>query len=103
MFVHVVADHAARGVGAMVLTEEYMDASNFGVRASTVAGSLGSPLIEWSYRRDGDSPPNKNPEVSLLTIIWYKVKWSVSIIMYWWELINISCDYRSNIPTKTTP
>ncbi len=31
MFIHVAADHAARGVGATVLMEEYMDASNFGV------------------------------------------------------------------------
>lgn len=35
MFVHVAADHAARGVGATVLMEEYMDASNFGVRNGT--------------------------------------------------------------------
>ena len=31
MFLHVAADHAVRAVGATVLMEEYMDASNFGV------------------------------------------------------------------------
>ena len=31
MFIHVAADHAVRAVGATVLMEEYMDASNFGV------------------------------------------------------------------------
>lgn len=31
MFLHVAADHASRAVGATVLMEEYMDASNFGV------------------------------------------------------------------------
>ena len=32
MFIHVAADHAARAIGATALMEEYMDASNFGVR-----------------------------------------------------------------------
>ena len=31
IFAHVAADHVTRGVGAAVLMEEYMDASNFGV------------------------------------------------------------------------
>lgn len=40
MFIHVAADHAARAVGATTLMEEYMDASNFGVRTFECCGTV---------------------------------------------------------------
>lgn len=45
MFIHIAADHAARGVGASTLMEEYMDASNFGVRRAATLVWGGSNFV----------------------------------------------------------